>query len=329
MERFLRTISDGLAFMFGFNPRQRALAVILAVAGLVTLNWFSAASLSLLSGDADLASLQWWIAFLSLPAVFVVFIFASARAWRTQGPNSTKPLTMDRRPELSEGLILFLSTFTTFPDKLPMERQGQAWKGDDLTRALRTPECDWLCVLDHVQASNMQVPLEAVQYHAAKLNHVWVITTEDTPNTDPTKPARPGSNHLAGAFEKIALQVLERPVKFHHSDPELVVNARDIQQSFEAINDVFVQAAPRFSLKERDLIADFTSGTVNMSAGMLLACVLYGRRLQFTATDRDPHEDKPLAQPTPYAVTIDEAAIRRQILRYMADLSETQGNDAP
>lgn len=327
MERILRTISDGLAIMFGFNPRQRALAVFLAVAGLVTLNWFSAATLSILAGNADWRSVELWIALLGLPAVFLVFVFASVRAWRVHGPNTANPLTMDQRPAPREGLVLFLSTYTTFLDKLPVEQKGQNWKGDDLLAALKSPACDWLCVLDHVQASNMQIPMEAIQFHAnsGKLRHVWIITTRDTPDADPEKPVRPGSRHLAQAFEDIATQVVGSKVKFHHSDDELIVDARDLQNSFEAVNRVYRQEAPRYDLKEEDLIADFTSGTVNMSAGMLLACVLYGRSMQFTTTERDPHDDKPLAQPVPYAVTIDEAAIRRQILRYMAQEPEKPG----
>lgn len=329
MERILRTISNGLAIMFGLNPRQRALAVLLAVAGLVTLNWFSSASLSLLAGRADLSSIEWWIALLSLPGVFVIFVVASARAWQTQGPGSTKPLTLEQRPEPSKGLVLFLSTYTTFPDKLPNELREQRWTSDDLINAINSPDCNWLSVLDHVQASNMQVPLEAVQYHGATLKHVWLITTEDTPDADPARKARPGSKHLAKPFERIAQQVVGKSVKFHYSDPSLVVNARDLQESFDAVNEVLFQAAPRFEIRERELIADFTSGTVNMSAGMLLACVLYGRRLQFTATDRDPHDDKPLARPTPYAVKIDEDAIRRQILRFMADQPDVQDANLP
>jgi hypothetical protein len=329
LERVLRTISNSLALMFGFNPRQRALAVLLGVAGLVTLNWFSAATLSILAGNADWGSVELWVALLGLPAVFIIFVLASVQAWRVQGPNAARPLSMDQRPTPSEGVILFLSTYTTFADKLPPARRDQIWRGDDLVKALEEPECDWQCILDHVQASNMQVPLEAIQYHAnaGKLRHVWLITTADTPDPDPRKPPRPGSKHLAQAFETVAKDVIERRVHFHHSEGELVVDARDIQGSFDAVNRIYSQEAPRFNLKDHDLIADFTSGTVNMSAGMLLACVLYGRKLQFTTSERDPHEDKPLTQPIPYAVTIDEAALRRQILRYMADLPTVQATD--
>ena len=66
-------------------------------------------------------------------------------------------------------------------------------------------------------------------------------------------------------------------------------------------------------------MGDITSGTVTMTAGMMLACALFGRRLQYTAADNDPTDGQPLEQPKPYAITVDETALRRLVLQHMAE----------
>jgi len=51
----------------------------------------------------------------------------------------------------------------------------------------------------------------------------------------------------------------------------------------------------------------------------MLACALFGRRLQYTAAENDPTDGRPLEQPKPYAITVDETALRRLVLRHMAE----------
>jgi len=320
MRRMIRILTDGLALLLGLNPNQRGLAVLLLVAGLVTLDWFSATTLDLLTGTANWHTLSFWAGMLSLPLVFLAFLITSRQVWLKAGGPRPRPVTTRPHPVPSQGLILFLSTFTTFNPKLPSERAGEIWKGADLLAALAASQPDWPRILDHVQASNIQVPLEAVRYHVERgaLRHVWVLTTPDT--LDATgKVERFGSRRYAAAFEQILREALDLGrVQVHHTEPELTVLPYDLQQVFGTVDRIYRQEVPRAGLAPAAVIADITGGTVTMTAGMLLACALLGRRVQFTAAQRDPSEGQVLERPTPYAIQVDDAALRRLVLRHIA-----------
>ena len=321
MRRALRAVMDGLALLLGLGPEERTIAVVLAAAGVVTLNWFSNATLTLLEGPARW-NLQFWIALLGLPAVLIIFFLMTRRAWHRLGVQTAPAVTAGARHAPSEGIIVFLSTFTTFANKLPAERRGENWRSEDLLSALTTDSPDWLRILDHVQASNMQTPLEAIRHHleAGTLRHVWLLATRDMVD-DTGKIVRGGSHALAPAFERIVREGLRwRGVQLHHcgEHPGLLVAPYDVQSLFEAVDRVYREEASKAGLRPTAVTADITGGTVTMTAGMLLASVLFSRPVQFTAAESDPTAGKPLDRPTPFAIRVDEGALRRLIFRHLA-----------
>ena len=320
MRRLIRALTDGLALLLGLSPNQRLLAVVLAAAGVVTLNWFSNATLVLLEGPARWNS-QFWVALLGLPAVLLAFLVLAWQAWRRTQPTVAQPVMAAARPVPGQGLIVFLSTFNTFEPKLPPERWGERWKGDELLAALAADRPDWPRILDHVMASNMQTPLEAIRYHleAGTLHHVWVLATSDIPG-EGGKVARAGSHRLAGAFERILREGMGWHVSVHdhRTQAELIVPPYDVQKVFTVVDRIYREEAPREGVRPDDVIADVTGGTVTMTAGMLLACALFSRKVQFTAAENDPTQGKPLERPTPYAIQVDEAVLRRLMLRHLA-----------
>lgn len=208
-----------------------------------------------------------------------------------------------------------LSTFTTFANKLPPGRQNEKWSGADLLAALDRPAPDWRQILDHVQASNMQVPLEAVAHHAqdGRLRHVWLLTTDDT--KDGQGNVRVGSRHLGAAFKRVVREGLKLKVEVHCDDPTLIVLPYNVQSTYDAVNHIFEEEAGRANLSEADIIGDITAGTATMSAGVLLACALLQRPLQYTAALVEPIHGRPLDKPHCYAIQIDETTLRRLMVK--------------
>jgi hypothetical protein len=138
----------------------------------------------------------------------------------------------------------------------------------------------------------MQVPLEAIRHHLedGALRHIWVLATSDIKD-ETGKIIRPGSHGLVAACERILRAGLGwRGVTVHHcgDEPELIVPPYNVRQAFAVVDRVYRQEAPRAGLADMDVIADITGGTVTMTAGMLLACALLRRPLQYTAADNDP-----------------------------------------
>ena len=315
-------MADALALLLGLNPRGRALAVFLTVAGLVTLNWFSSATMMLIGRQPFAEPIQLIIGLLGLPAVFLLFMWASRRTWLNMRRGKVDAVTATERPASSAGLIVFLPVFNTFAPKLPAALKTELWKARDLIEALSDPQPDWPRILDYVQASNMQTPLEAVSFHlaAGKLHDVWVLATTDLTDAK-GEVIRAGSVGLAEAFERVLREGMGWGVAVHdwRQHPSLIVPPYNAQATFAVVDRIFREEAPRVSLRADEIVGDITSGTVTMTDGMMLACALFGRRLQYTAAENDPTDGRPLEQPKPYAITVDETALRRLVLRHMAE----------
>ena len=216
MKRMIRAMTDALALLLGLNPNGRALAVFLTVAGLVTLNWFSSATMMLVGRRPFAEAAQLWLGLLGLPFVFVIFLWASRRTWQNLRRPLAGAVKATERPLPSAGLIVFLPVFNTFAPKLPAALKTELWKARDLNEALSDQAPDWPHILDHVQASNMQVPLEAVSYHlaAGKLRDVWVLATTDMIN-DKGEVVRAGSAGLVEAFERVLREGMGWRVAVH------------------------------------------------------------------------------------------------------------------
>lgn len=316
MQKTLRQLADILATLIGLNPNQRLAAILLMVAGIVTLNWFSDGALSILDGSADYASPRFWIQLLALPLVLFLFVLVTWGFYRQRNAREGESVNAQNPPEPHQGIIIFLSTFRTFASKLPASCLGENWRQEDLLLALANEHPDWPHILDHVQASNMQVPLEAIQFHYANgmLRKVWVLATKDMHRENGA--IQPGSKHLVETFERILKEGMGMDVDVIFDDSFMAIPAYDMQASFDAVRHIY-GIAPRHGLPPEAIIADITGGTVTMTAGMVLYGALLQRDLQYTAATNEPMEGKPLDRPQPYGIRIDHEIIQHSVLRQM------------
>jgi hypothetical protein len=94
----------------------------------------------------------------------------------------------------------------------------------------------------------------------------------------------------------------------------LVVVPDDIGPTYEAVNYVYTQAAPRAGLHPYQVIADITGGRATMTAGMILACAPRGYPLQYTSTLVDPATKEAGERPQPQRLHVDTRAVLRHAL---------------
>ena len=111
-------------------------------------------------------------------------------------------------------------------------------------------------------------------------------------------------------------------VTVHHREVFLHVSPHKVEESFNAVSNIYLAESQRTGLTEADIVADITAGTTTMKMGMLLAAGLAQRPLQFTATQNDPVYGNPLDQPKPYAIALDDSVVRNMVLERMIAVQE-------
>ncbi|MBD3339180.1 MAG: hypothetical protein GF353_08720 [Candidatus Lokiarchaeota archaeon] len=113
--------------------------------------------------------------------------------------------------------------------------------------------------------SKLYPPVLAIFHHLEKLEHLWILVTEDAGKT--TLPV----------FKQI-LKTL-----FNWKDYEIipVADPDDINSVSRVVDTVYTRAEASFKLDEHDVTADITGGTAAMTAGVILACVRRMRRVQY------------------------------------------------
>jgi len=85
MKNVFRRLADILATLIGLNANQRIVAVLLTVAGIIALDWFSNGALALLDGEANLHRLGFWLQMLTLPLVLVLFYIVTRTVTMSAG----------------------------------------------------------------------------------------------------------------------------------------------------------------------------------------------------------------------------------------------------
>ncbi len=317
MRNVFRQLADILATLIGLNANQRIIAVLLTVAGIITLDWFSNGSLAIITGNADVHQFGFWLQILALPAVLILFYFVTRAFYFATKEQNVQPISANIPPSPHRGVIIFLSTFHTFTNKLPPARENEVWQDKDIIDALERDVVDWPGVMDHIQASNMQTPLEAVRHHydSGALRTIWVLATDDAKN-EQGEVMRRGSRHLVPAFRRLIREGFGWNVEIIYEKNSMSIPAYNVQAVFEAVQHVY-ETAPRYGIHPRSVIADITGGTVTMSAGMTLYCALTQRPMQYTATQVEPAQGKPLDAPTPFGIHINYQPIQRNVLRQL------------
>lgn len=132
----------------------------------------------------------------------------------------------------------------------------------------------------------------AIRYHlgdtdgrgAGSLRYCWLIATEPPREDalDPTAGVGAGIAEPAQSSARNATNLRERHKdRLEKIEVITIGDADDPEDTFVAVDEAYRRARKRYGLKARQVIADFTGGTKAMTAGMVLACVGQGRRLEY------------------------------------------------
>ncbi len=190
----------------------------------------------------------------------------------------------------------------------------------DSPAAKLSPE-DWLSLaqkLDyqslHLDKSNLDLAIKAVQADATRLEHCWLLATASS-GTPPAPKApedtevgsgarmqfllrdvgalwRPGSYDYVPVLVEYLLKnnLVSANCEFHHgTDYNLSFDVDDVSVSEETrrVVDRIFEEAKRLGLGARDMAADISSCPRNMVLGMVLACLDEERDVQFMGTNYD------------------------------------------
>jgi hypothetical protein len=128
---------------------------------------------------------------------------------------------------------------------------------------------------------NSDLPWFAIQYHhvseaAERLQHCWLLITPQS---------RDAFDGLAGLLKDRNYAVTLHPIE---------LEAPTIEATYRAVDAIYTSAADEVGLQPDQIVADLTGGLKTMTAGMVLACLPFGRALEYIESDRGP-DGQPLA----------------------------------
>lgn len=135
-----------------------------------------------------------------------------------------------------------------------------------------------------VMASNVQTQKQAIDYHAQRLEHVWIVVT---PEMDSTGQALESHvRQLGVAPHRLAL-----------------TSEYDVNMCYQLVREVFEVQAVQHDVQREEIAADMTGGTKPMTAAMVLACADLGVDVLEHVPTRFVHGD-PTLPLRPIQVTI-------------------------
>ncbi len=117
-----------------------------------------------------------------------------------------------------------------------------------------------------------------LKYHAPALRHVWIITNfKQAPYAHFANQTLPDIKN-ALRQEGINTDFEAHLIHFESSEP-------GSQRTYEAVKQAFRAALEDYDLKREEIVADITSGTKEMTAGVVLACAVHGWKMSYLRSD--------------------------------------------
>lgn len=154
-----------------------------------------------------------------------------------------------------------------------------AWDRARLTPTIKenaapiSPGMIWLLSL-----GRPDLPCFAIRYHyatesAARLRHCWVLITPDV--------------KAANAFDLLKTRIDELGYDVQLHPVELASDTANV--TYQAIESIYTDLArkPEIDLAPRDIVSDMTGGTKQLTAGMVMACLLHEWPLEYIVSERD------------------------------------------
>jgi hypothetical protein len=205
---------------------------------------------------------------------------------------------VDRYNQSRHGLIAVVSLYN--PD-----RQSPAFALTSTERLTAARELDYQTL--RLEESNLMVLITAVETHAPRLTHCWLIATQaDDPATS--------SLTYVPVLEEYLRKVKGLNCAFHSGEQYTLVIEKDdaliAERARSLVDRIFQEATqPSIGLAENEMIADITGGFRSIPLGMVMACLDKQRMVQFMGTHYDEH-----ARPTGGLIPI--------LFEYRAEIAE-------
>ena len=119
--------------------------------------------------------------------------------------------------------------------------------------------------------------LHAIRHHAQgplgqRLEHIWLVMQRS-------------NEAVQVAYNALATRVTEEKLDVRLE--QIFVDRLDVEATYHAVRHVFEREAPAEGLTERDVIADITGATKQMTTGMVLASLDGARDLEYVESERD------------------------------------------
>ncbi|MFH1635175.1 MAG: hypothetical protein ABIG63_14375 [Chloroflexota bacterium] len=123
-----------------------------------------------------------------------------------------------------------------------------------------------------VSPGNLYVPWQIIEHHQSALTHIWLLSTLASMST---------ANELLSKIKN------QWPRIRVHSLEETIVDADNIERTWEMVEKIYSVWAPDLGLQPCDVVSDITGGTKMMTAGMTLACASPERNMEYVYTPRE------------------------------------------
>lgn len=193
-------------------------------------------------------------------------------------------------------ISIFFGILKFFPNVQSWVLRRLPWRGREIiepnVQTLKTP-CKGLIVFASPSREDKRTSAEeAIVRHlqlSSQLEHCWIIGTESSIET---------VRKIRNQYEDQVSIHSDIPIRSQSGDRTLVSflkdeDINDPEYLQDVINEIYCYASS-FGFQDSDIIADFTGGTKAMTAGMILACIAPGRRMEYFSQldqDRENGED--------------------------------------
>jgi len=231
---------------------------VLVIAAL--LSFFSSVLTNLISNR-----LENYLVWLVVALIMTVLVYLILKCWqRIKVDIDVEPLRDEtaQQQQARRGLIILLPLYRQFPSarkRLSTEQINEAMSAGDY-EALE---------LENTSATSFGHAVLAINAHASRLEHLWIITTRSA------STGKMQSLTYAPIFAKFIQEKIKRNLTVHWGE-EFSVSLDDdaivCRKTYQLVKEIY-QRAKKFSINEKELISDVTGGIRSMVAGAILACL--------------------------------------------------------
>lgn len=191
-------------------------------------------------------------------------------------------------PEPKAGLLVVLSSYKIRDTAV----EGVPATFGELGQLVQDPTVDRSTLRAKIFATNWGPLWAAAELHGPTLKHCWIVTTKGARGSHKQQEAaaalvKRAANPYHKKQEVYCHPWDDRPREGSPSAERLVIaDVNDILHAIDVIKYIYDVAIGAANLRVDQVIADFTGGTAQITAGMVLATLDDARSLQYLRQDR-------------------------------------------